>query len=337
MPGSRPHAAARTADQGRRIGARRTASRRGRNLEGRQPFRAIDADTIRVPGTPAAAAVKLAGLGMECPHLAGNMAASWLIAQLHICRVKPALPCIHETRQPSLARLASARWAGIRLRRRAAGTAGGAVMAAAIAIAVPAVAAPASMLAGPRPAHLLAAAGMGGRGDRPRQLAFSPDGKILATADSDGTARLWNVATERQIGAPIRLSGAQVLDVAFSPDGKVLATADSDGTARLWSVATHRRIGAPFRVSHVKVRSVAFSPDGTMLATGGIGGAARLWRVATRRQIGGAMPTGAAEISQVAFSPNGKILATVYEFSVALWSVATHRKTGKPIGAAPQN
>src|SRR5215472_6275391 len=173
MPGSRPHAATRTADQGRRIGSRRTASRR-----------------------PAAAAVKLAGLGMECPHLAGNMAASWLIAQLPICRVKPALPCIHETRQPSLARLASARWAGIRLRRRAAGTAGGAVMAAAIAIAVPAVAAPASMLAGPRPAHLLAAAGMGGRGDRPRQLAFSPDLKIFATADSDGTARLWNVATE---------------------------------------------------------------------------------------------------------------------------------------------
>ena len=76
-------------------------------------------------------------------------------------------------------------------------------------------------------------------------MAFSPDGKILATADSDGTARLWNVATRRQIGAPIRVRRARVLGVAFSPGGKVLATADSDGTARLWNVATRRRVGAP--------------------------------------------------------------------------------------------
>jgi len=59
----------------------------------------------------------------------------------------------------------------------------------------------------------------------------------------------------------------------------------------------------------------------------------RLWNVATRRQIRAAMPTAAKEISQVAFSPDGKTLATVYEFSVALWNVATHRQAGKPIGA----
>jgi WD40 repeat protein len=71
-------------------------------------------------------------------------------------------------------------------------------------------------------------------------VAFSPDGKVLATVDSDGTVRLWDVATRSQISPPITIpasSGAGVDGVAFSPDGKVLATAGSDGTVRLWDVA----------------------------------------------------------------------------------------------------
>ena len=57
-----------------------------------------------------------------------------------------------------------------------------------------------------------------------------------ATAGGDGTARLWDVATHRQIGVPMTVAPA-VIAVAFSPDGKVLATADTDGTAQLWDVA----------------------------------------------------------------------------------------------------
>jgi hypothetical protein len=68
-----------------------------------------------------------------------------------------------------------------------------------------------------KPFALAAHPALGGRGDIPRYLAFSPDGKLLATADSDGTARLWDVATHRQVRAAIRLRGAHVLAVAFSP------------------------------------------------------------------------------------------------------------------------
>jgi WD40 repeat protein len=69
-------------------------------------------------------------------------------------------------------------------------------------------------------------------------VAFSPDGRLLASADRAGTVRLWNPATHRPIGAPIQ-TGAQngVHGVAFSPDGRLLASADGDGTVRLWPVS----------------------------------------------------------------------------------------------------
>ena len=76
-------------------------------------------------------------------------------------------------------------------------------------------------------------------------VAFSPDGKILASASNDKTVRLWSVATGREIGHPLSVPRGQVNSVAFSPDGKTLATGDSDGV-RLWSVATGRQIGPAF-------------------------------------------------------------------------------------------
>jgi dipeptidyl aminopeptidase/acylaminoacyl peptidase len=142
-------------------------------------------------------------------------------------------------------------------------------------------------------------------------VAFSPGGQLLATASDDGTARLWDVATRRQIGTPMTIAnGGAVTALAFSPDGQILATGSDDGTARLWDVATHRQIGVPMTADDDFVRDVAFSPDGTILATGSNDGTARLWDVATHRQIGAPMTADSQYVKGVAFSPDGTILAT---------------------------
>jgi WD40 repeat protein len=68
-------------------------------------------------------------------------------------------------------------------------------------------------------------------------LTLSPDGKLVAAIGTDGKARLWTVATRRQIGTPMTAGPDPLFAVAFSPDGRTLVTADGDGAARSWDVA----------------------------------------------------------------------------------------------------
>ena len=85
-------------------------------------------------------------------------------------------------------------------------------------------------------------------------VAFSPDGKLLATGYGDGYVRLWDPATGQAIGAPLLADTSPqgqggVGAVAFSPDGKLLATAGGDGYVRLWNPATRQAAGAPLAAS----------------------------------------------------------------------------------------
>ena len=173
------------------------------------------------------------------------------------------------------------------------------------------------------------------------QVAFSPDGKLLAAAYGDGYVRLWNPVTEQPVGAPLPADPGKKLlgGVAFSPDGKLLATGDEDGYVRLWDPASRRPIGAPLLADPGgSVIGMAFNPDGKLLATADVDSTVRLLNVAAHRAVGPpllASTSPGGSVNGVAFSPDGTLLATADTAGyVRLWDPASRRALGAPFLAA---
>jgi len=150
------------------------------------------------------------------------------------------------------------------------------------------------------------------------KLAFSPDGKILASSSCSeldvlqpsgmciqSEIRLWDAASGQPVGQPLKSNPGQPVAMAFSPDGKTLASGSYE-SIYLWDVAGEHLKSQPIKTS---LDSLAFSPDGKILAAGSFN-SITLWDATSGQSIGPSVTGQFGIVYSLAFSPDGKTLAS---------------------------
>lgn len=157
-----------------------------------------------------------------------------------------------------------------------------------------------------------------------RALAFSPDGRLMATGFLYEGIKIWETDSALKVRA-LKGHTSRVNALAFSPNNGWLASGSRDHTVRLWDIDAGRELRA-LDQHQSEVRAVAFSPDGEWLASGGNDRRLRLWRAVTGNEV--QVFRGHSHfVTSVAFSPDGKWLASAsLDTRIKLWDVASGRE-----------
>jgi WD40 repeat protein/transcriptional regulator with XRE-family HTH domain len=159
-----------------------------------------------------------------------------------------------------------------------------------------------------------------------QSLAFSPDGRLIASGSHDHTVRVWDVETGQCIKT-LRQHTSGIHAIAFSPDGKTLASGSDDYTIGLWKVETWECVQC-LQGHTDRVVFVAFTPDGQVLVSGSYDRTIKVWDTSTGQCLR-VLETSIRWALSVSLSPDGQTLATAGDDAVVkLWDLATGNCVG---------
>jgi WD40 repeat protein len=154
-------------------------------------------------------------------------------------------------------------------------------------------------------------------------IAFSPDGKVLATGSHDTTIKLWDVKTGIQFRT-LRGHTQTVSSITFDQSGTKLFSGSLDGTIKMWDLNTGRNVRVFSQPA--SINTIALSPDGRILASGGWDHTIALWDVDTAHQLR-TLRGHSQSINSVAFSFDGKLIASGSDDnSIRLWQVSSGKE-----------
>jgi WD40 repeat protein len=155
-------------------------------------------------------------------------------------------------------------------------------------------------------------------------VAYSPDGKVLATAGADGNVRLWT-EDGRKLISTLRGHKDAIICIRFSPDGKTLATGIWDGTAKLWDVSSGREM-AVLKEHKGEVTSVLFSRDSRTLATSSWDGTIKLWNASPRQESVALQKCKAPIIALACSTKAGMLAAGCQDNTLRIWDMVTRKE-----------
>ena len=168
-----------------------------------------------------------------------------------------------------------------------------------------------------------------GHTDRVTSVAYSADGRMIASGSNDNTVLLWDVAGGMPQGSPLVGHSDNVLSVDLSPDDQVVASGGADRKIILWDVTSGQPLGEPLTGHEAGVSSVVFSPDGSVLASSG-DETILLWSLTSGTPVSRTLSVSEAAVRSIAFSPDGQLLASGSDDkTVILWNV----NSGEPVSA----